>query len=254
MWNIFKNHHRDENAYRTALLQLPEFGAVLPVNVQEQEVAQSQIVSESEVEQKLHIIKRLIQNKNAVDEDIKCRVFTIETLEKELNSLFAIEDEGAQKKFLTTTIIEMLDTSRFGNEIYVDNEELIIYRGFRYGENSELLFLTGMEYFYVFVLAFYRNLNAGGDRPGRAKLYKERYMEFAEHLELHFENEKIFWYFDQQICFPVFEGLFWKYKRIKNRRADHNKMFVLSDYWDKGSYQGIRSFADRAFALVEYWM
>lgn len=250
----FKSHHRDEYAYRTALLQLPEFESVLPVNVREEEVTQSQIASGGEIEQKLHIIKRLIQNKNAVDEDIKCRIFTIETLEKELNSMFAIGDEGAQKEFITTTIIEMLDTSRFGNEIYVDNDEMIIYRGFRYGENSELLFLTGMEYFYVFVLAFYRNLNAGGDRQGRSKLYKERYMEFAEHLELHFENEKYFGTLISKSVFLFLKDYFGNIKESKIEEQIMNKMFVLSDYWDKGNYQGIRSFADRAFGLVEYWM
>lgn len=250
---MFRRSHIGENEYRTTLLSLPEMQEVMPINVCYSDDMQMKWAADNEDKMVEHILVRLIETKNMVQSDIRNRIITIEALEEELSHSFIFKNTEERRQFITKVIIAMLDTSRFGNEIYVDNKEQVIYRGFKYGENSELLFLDGMEYFYTYILAFYCSLGWEKSRKQKAELYKERYTRFVENLELYFKKEN---YFDSLISGNVFAFLKKYFGQIQDAKLEEqimNKIFVLNDYWDNENYHGIKSFVDQAFVLVRRW-
>ncbi|MCM1236243.1 MAG: hypothetical protein NC489_39690, partial [Ruminococcus flavefaciens] len=57
------------------------------------------------------------------------------------------------------TCLLFLETNSFGNYISVSAEEHIMFRGFRYGENSEILLHDDLWFFFAYLSAFYNNVS-----------------------------------------------------------------------------------------------
>lgn len=226
---------------------------VSPIDMESSVHEQKVKASEEEVE--IFVLDSVIRKRRKDDSNIRNRVYTIESMQAELEQYFLFKSTEEEKSFLTRSICSLQETSRFGNEIYVDNEKECIYRGFRYGENSELLFLTGMEYVCAFVVAFYCYIlveKAGeGGYPGT---YKRLYSRFAQKLEEHFKTEN---YFSHIINQRVFEFLIQYFGSIPDDKLEEqimNKRYVLKNYRYPEKERGLKVFVDRAFQLVPQWL
>lgn len=152
-----KNWHLsfDENKFRKLLLDCYDDGKINPIaekkehNVDKIKATQERINN--------HIRKRVIEKKKDITGSIKERIYTIEAIEYELDHYFYFKNINEKKIMVTNACLLFLETNSFSNYIFVDNDKCIIYRGFRYGENSEILLHKDLWFFYAYLHAYYNN-------------------------------------------------------------------------------------------------
>lgn len=82
--------------------------------------------------------------------------FTIEEISDYLGENFEFNSIQDKKVTLTRIFLRMLDTSIIGNRVWYGNN--IIFRGFRYGENSDILLPFFNPFLFYGVDLFYRRL------------------------------------------------------------------------------------------------
>ena len=232
---------------------LTDVKEVSPIDLNLSEEGQKIKASEEEVE--MFVLKRLIEKRRETDGKIRNRVYSIESIKAELEQFFQFTSEDEKKCFMTQSIIVLLETSRFGNEIYIDNEDECIYRGFRYGENSELLFMKGMECVCIFVIVFYYLIFAKKSKDNNyAKTYNDYYSYFMNQLEAYCYNND---YFTLLINHRVFEFLKQYFGSIPEEKLEEqimNKRYVFENCKDPDEKKILLNFADEAFKIVPQWM
>lgn len=105
----------------------------------------------------IYIRKRICRKKRTAGESksAKERIYIFEAIKSELKSCFTFEDERELRRMLTAAILLFLETNSFSNYILVDKDTHILYRGFRYGENSEIFLHEDLWYFYAYLFAYY---------------------------------------------------------------------------------------------------
>lgn len=228
--------------YLTKFAALPSPGRVFPVDVQESSVDQK---INAEIDTMVpYIEKRLLEVKRTSGIQPRKRVYTLETIIADVDNVFMFHSQPEEKRLITRVIVSMLETSMFGNEIYIDNSQGIIYRGFRYGENSELLFIPGMEYFYAYVQAFYRLV--GEDE------YEQEYPVFVKKLERYFRTEHYMGVLIKENVFKFMVNYFGNIKKNKLEELIMNKQYALDSYWDEDDHS-FRLFVIKAYKMVKMW-
>lgn len=75
-----------------------------------------------------------------------------------ISKSFSFETEDEKKNTITRIIIESLNKSILGNYLSYNNVYGFIYRGYRYGENSELLFPYDGRIFYKGIYEYYQKI------------------------------------------------------------------------------------------------
>lgn len=243
----------EKRRYTVSYRQLMSASKVKPIDMRLPHKERKVKADLKEVER--YILGRLIDKRRGEKDNIRNRIYTIETIDEELKTHFIFDNDDERRKLLIQNITALLETSRFGNEIYVDNEKEIIYRGFRYGENSDLLFLPGMEYFYAFILAFYYNVRFGENRKEDCgKRYRELYPSFMQQMEQYFRKEKYFELLIDNRTFDFLKQYFGNIPEHKLKEQITNKMYLLSNYWNPEKEKGMKGFVDKAFHLAFQWM
>ena len=238
-----EDSHYDISEFVFRFWCLPEAQEIDPVDIKIPENKQKKKADETSMVRMLD--ERLLEGKNVVDGSLRQRVYTIETMLYEFEKAYLFQSKQEEQKLTTKIIISMLETSRFGNEIYVDNKDMVIYRGFRYGENSELLFLPGMEYFYAYIYAFY--YYAGKEN------YSQLYVEFINQVKTLFQKENYIGTLIEQDIFEFLRKYFGNLNRENVEELIMNKFFVLKfDGSEKGT--AMNAFVKRVFNQVKNWM
>ena len=110
----------------------------------------------------------------------KKRIVTIEDLEYELEERFLFRSDAEKKMYLTKALILLLELSCSGNELMVSNENEMIYRGFKAGENSEILMAAGGKWIYPYIYAYYFLVNED--------FYVKHFDMFASWIMARFEK------------------------------------------------------------------
>lgn len=123
----------------------------------------------------IYVRERIIEKKRNINIGLEERIYTIETMITELERRFYFGSYSNKQKMITCTILLFLETNSFSNLIYVSNQDHILYRGFRYGENSEILLHVDLWFFYAYLYAFCNSAERG-------KL-KEKYSAFMNWLK-----------------------------------------------------------------------
>lgn len=163
----------DEKTFEKLIFEYYDNEKVLPVNQKEVfELWDSKIEATQErinvfIRERICEIKRKCINGSSLLE----RMYTLETMEEEIKERYIFENEE-ERKMLTTAILLFLETSSFSNCLYV--AEGIIYRGFRYGENSDIFLHEDLWYFFTYLYAYYVE--------NRGESLKENYNNFMEWL------------------------------------------------------------------------
>ena len=222
---------------------LPEIQEIDPVDIKIPENKQKKKADETSMVRMLD--ERLLEGKNVIDGSLRQRVYTIETMLYEFEKAYLFQSKQEEQKLTTKIITSMLETSRFGNEIYVDNEDMVIYRGFRYGENSELLFLPGMEYFYAYIYAFYYYVGKEN--------YSRLYRDFIDQVKILFQKENYIGTLIEQEIFEFLRKYFGNLNKKNVEELIMNKFFVLKrDESEKGA--AMNAFVKRVFNQVKHWI
>ncbi|MDE6625606.1 MAG: hypothetical protein K2K56_04465 [Lachnospiraceae bacterium] len=147
----------DEELFQNQLLQFHDDGSKIPpiavkknVNAEKQKATQERVNN--------YIRQRVVEKKKDIKISLTERIYTLETIEYELAHWFTYENEKERKTMMTSVCLQFLETNSFGNHIFVNGEEHVMFRGFRYGENSEILLHENLWFFYVYLQAFYNNV------------------------------------------------------------------------------------------------
>lgn len=197
-------------------------------------------------EEKVEIfVRKFVLNAKYEQEDRKKKIATIEDLEEELDKKFLFLSKEQKRLYLTKTLIMLLELSCTGNEIVVSNGDGIIYRGFRAGENSEILMPEGLKWIYPFVFAFYFYDNE--------RFFVENYTAFKQWvLDLFYIREYIGSLISKtnlDFFLDYFEGV----KENYLHEQILNKAYVLKDYWGNLETREGRAFVEEAFFAVKDW-
>lgn len=257
--NSFHELIRPGEDYRNYFMKIPVVQHISSVDLslifnEPKKIATKELIEKS-------IRNRIIYKKNLKENEPEQydekffleRVYVFETIESDLDREFIFGSIDEKKTLLTMVLIDMLENSRLGNEIYVDNKKEIIYRGFRTGENSEILFYSGIEYFYAYIFAYYhfeREEHAGDYR----EQYKKNYQKFIDQLELYFITKKYKGSLISSEDMKFYEEYF---RNLEGPRLDEqimNKYYVLDTDGNSDDSMGIRQFVDQAYRNVRVWM
>lgn len=145
----------DENEFRKILLQYHNDESVYPIAAKIDENVVRVKASQERVNNYIRL--RVIEKKKETETSLTERIYTLETIEFELENHFYFENKEDKREMITNTCLLFLETNSFSNYILVSSEEHILFRGFRYGENSEILLHDRLWFFYAFLYAYYDN-------------------------------------------------------------------------------------------------
>lgn len=143
----------DDKEFRNKVYQYNRHEDIQPLNPK-MEFPQNKIKATCE-RINCYVRSRIIDKKKRVDISLNERIYTFETMEYELDNIFYFANDLERQEYLSRMCLLFLETNSFSNFIYVDNDEQIIYRGFRYGENSEILLHDSLWFFYAYLWGLY---------------------------------------------------------------------------------------------------
>lgn len=169
IWNEF-----DREKFEHILLQCKRTKKIEPINSEEQFDGERKRADLNDIEQYIHF--RTIETKY-MKVSMRKKLLTLETIEQEVDFRFLFDSTNEKKAAITRAILLLLETSCIGNEILVDDETGIIYRGFRAGETSEILFRKPFFLIYVYAYALYYLKGVEGYKRNIALL-----MDYVERL------------------------------------------------------------------------
>lgn len=83
------------------------------------------------------------------------RIYHFEDMENELDDRFIFQSKEDKQKMITNSCTAGLETNSISNYLLAKKEDHVLYRGFRYGENSEVFLHESLWFFYIFLYAYY---------------------------------------------------------------------------------------------------
>lgn len=169
-------------------------GAAIP-SLREQKCSNDIKVRGTSARIKNYVRKRTSEKKKDTDIPLEERIYTFETIESEVEQRFFFESEDERKEMLTNTCLVFLETNSFSNMIYADDNRHILYRGFRYGENSEIFLHETLWLFYSYLYAYYYEYGT--------RQIKENYNDFMRYVENYMQKQGYFdiWISKDDFCF-----------------------------------------------------
>lgn len=108
------------------------------------------------------------------------KFLSIEEFQEALQLSYDSRDESEIKNVMIRCLCCMLAQSKIANEIIYDAGDRIVYRGFKYADNSESFFDITAKAFYAAVAAYYTNVGI----EGYAKCY-ERFLVVIKEFFIH---------------------------------------------------------------------
>lgn len=233
---------KEEYDYKKCFLEIPTVKTVpapevSPVNNEEKKNA-----TKGDIEK--YIRKRIIFKRNDVSSNLMNRVYMFESIEGDLDREFIFSDKREAKNQLTMVLLDMLENSRIGNEIFIDDQKEVVYRGFKSGENSEVLFYKGLEFFFPYIYAFYYL-----DKEE----YSQDFQKFIDKLEIYFKEKDYTDYLLPKNDMKFYEEYFGSLKGYRLEEQILSKKYVLDRYWDLDDTSGMRQFIDQAWNNVRVW-
>lgn len=202
---------------------------------------------EAASERKIELVVRteLIRSKRNHSLTRKNKIITIEKLEKDIEEKFSFDSVYKKRLYLTKALVLLLDTSCFGNDIIVSENDNMIVRGFRSGKNSEILLPKGLKWVYPYYFAFYYLKDS--------QFYKQKYEQFSTKFFEYFAEKE---YFEKNLIEKDVFKFFYEYFR-----PDENEIYNLDEIITNGKYIldecetsfEYRVYVDDAFQQVRAW-
>lgn len=230
----------DKDTYEKKLLLCREIKKVPMIHVSLLKKGVQGLATDMKVEQEIHMA--IIEAKNS-EQSIKNRILTMEKIE-DIADQYVFESKEQKKNSITKAILHMLDSSCMGNEILFDNEKKIIYRGFKAGENSEILFPK--DFLWVYVYAYTLFYLKGAEE------YKNQIENVMKNTEQYFSRNKYFSGLIDESDFRVYKKYF---NELKNPDEQiPNKEYLLAGFFEGNISTGEKLLIKEAFSNVMEWV
>lgn len=152
-----------------------------------------------------------------VSDDIWQKFFSIEELQEAI-SLSCFEQNNDIKDVLTGCICSMLEQSKIANEIAFDVRNKIVYRGFKFAENSEAVFDVAEKAFYAAALSY---LNKVCENQ-----YEEKYEKFLSVLKEFFIHNNLFGSIITSNEFQIYSEIYRK-QSVKEKETQMKRLEFL---------------------------
>lgn len=173
------------------------------------------------------------------------RIYTFETIESEICDRFFFNSEYEKKERITNVCLLLLETNSFSNMIFPDNHDHIIYRSFRYGENSEIFLNENLWLFYGYLYAYYNEYGS--------KSLKEHYSEFMDRVKENMIQQKYFGTWMSEDDFSFLRDYFGKMEREELVEEIQRREYLL-DCTIKGKEDVIKKdILNKAAEAVKLW-
>lgn len=230
----------DKDTYEKKLLLCREIKKVPMINGTLPKNEFRSMATDMKVEQEIHMA--IIEAKNS-EKSIKNRILTMEMIEN-IAEQYVFESREQKKNSITKAILLMLDSSCMGNEILFDNEEKVIYRGFKAGENCEILFPKDFLWVYVYAYALFYLKGAGE--------YKNQIENVMKNTEQYFSRNKYFPGLIDEDDFKIYKKYLIELKNPEEQIP--NKEYLLDDFSDENINMGEKLLIKEAFSNVIEWI
>lgn len=235
IWSEF-----DREQFEESLLQCQKTRPIEPINSEIVTERKKKSAEPYDVEQYIHF--RAIDTKYKMT-SMRDRLLTIETIEEEVDSHFLFESFNDRKAAITRAILLLLETSCIGNELLLDNEKDVIYRGFRAGETSEILFRKTFFLVYAYAYALYYLEGVQG--------YKENIGMIMDCIEQFFEQEGYMGAIVNEKEFQMYKHYFISMKNPHEQIPSKN--YLIDIYANGVKKYGGQIFVEQAVDAVQYW-
>lgn len=251
-WDIMKDNfdsafietqqewHRtfDDDAFRKLLSQFQDNERAYPIKPKN-EIGIEKTKATQELVRNF-VLNRVIEKKKDSQISLAERIYTLETMQFELESRFYFETNAEEKIMMTNICLLFLETNIFGNHIWVDQDESILYRGFRYGENSEIMLHENLWFFYAYLYAYYDSTI--GD-------IKKGYESFMAWLENHLQKRKYMGVWISEEGFYFLRNYFGKMDSEELEQEIRRRRYLLDSY-EYGEEGSVRAEIIREAAYI----
>ena len=157
-----------------------------------------------------------------IESEQKVKFITIEELQMTLYETFPYEEKGYLNDILMMCICSMLGQSKLANEIFYEKDSKIVYRGFKYGENSEAIWGLSAKIFYVGVKQYYDITSLSEQRDGERSLYACNYDSFLRAFMMFLQDYNLFGNVITRDEFRIYSEMF------RERNPKHLRQSILS--------------------------
>lgn len=192
-----------------------------------------------------YIRKRTSEKKKQTDIKLDERVYTFETIESEIDDRFFFANEEERQEQITNACLLFLETNSFSNMIYPDNGNHIIYRGFRYGENSEIFLHENLWLFYAYLYAGYYEYGS--------KYIKENYRSFMDCVESYMRKQKYFGIWLSEDDFWFLRDYFGKMEQKELVEEIQRREYLLDSQMNGKEDKIRKSLIKEAADIVKRW-
>lgn len=168
-----------------------------------------------------------------IEANQKNKFLTIEEIMEFFNTIYPNEDEIEINREILKCACGMLGQSKLANEIYYDNDKRIIYRGFKYGENSEALLDLPSKIFYTAVKEYYevcRNTeNIRYIDNNEESIYRKNYQNFISVFKMFLIQNGLYGKVISGDMLKLYEEFFRERDKVSLEKKIMNKTFIAED-------------------------
>lgn len=162
--------------------------------------------------------------------------FTIEEMERILKEQFIFETEENLRVILTKVLLRMLDTSVIGNRVWYQGRT--IYRGFRYGENSDIMLPFFNSYLFFGVDSFYRRLG-WDDKQNIKNVFFENVHRLFDEMGDMLRKNGYMGYIVTENCFRNNEIYFRDSREILSNIIENKRFLMAGENTEEIIYRDI---------------
>lgn len=207
----------DELKFLSRLLSVSAFTKVKNVEYDSFDNGEMKFINYSKEDWFAFLYEKIIFNKRCVT-DRKC--FSSEEFEGEIGDKLAYDNKAEKTALLTQVLLEALNKSILSNYLCYDDRTKTIIRGYRYGENSELLLPYDARIFYKGISIYYAKVK---DR------FFDYFAMFCSSFRNFLKRIGIFDYLMSERQFDFFVRYFGGIPENEIAAQIENKGYLLSD-------------------------
>lgn len=230
----------DEGKYLYRFLTLPKIKAVKIEYDRNFDIGNLKLTDYSEKDIFAAVYEKIIYTRRHYKSK---QFFWSEELENFLNQRIWLKNKENPSDVFTRIIHIMLNKSILSNQVIYDAREKIVYRGYRYGENSDLLLPYRMDIFYEGIYNYYK----------RTK--KEKYLDKLDYFLICFkqflQKNGLLGYIITKREFEFFSRYFGDLRNDEICAQIENKLYLrdkeyLECYstYERGALEKIRNFVE----------
>lgn len=168
-----------------------------------------------------------------IEANQKNKFLTIEEIMEFFYTIYPKEEESEINRMFLKCACGMLGQSKLANEIYYDNDKKIIYRGFKYGENSEALLDLPSKIFYTAVKEYYEVCRDTEEirciDNNEESIYKKNYQSFISVFKIFLIQNGLYEKVISGDMLKLYEEFFRERDRVSLEKKIMNKTFIAKD-------------------------